>query len=839
MALKFPAEITVFVEVLRSPFLALQLISEVEEIDLGFVFFNHPEKYDIALEEGIKFAKRLLKKGGIFQIFDFFSKRLLVFDQGIPKVRKDRLELFHFLSTSIDFNQLLTFELSKELLDFNSDHVETIFNRFNSSDILVDSRLPKVLKEVSDLHIHLGGALRFPWRFRDIMESPLKVNLRYLPKDPIIDSLPRYFPLEFVSDVREILHFLIILTAVLERILAEFLETGREILINEELKDILEALPSLGERANCGTAKNGLLAKALDSLRKRKVLEGDRFFLLALFSGLNYCNNSTVLNYFQAYLILRNYIKSIMVQQHRKASFLYFSWFSRSSLRRRKELEEYSHIADSLRSSFPPSVKLNVEARLSFQETPAGYYKIVREVFRRFNRKRNFNVKLVFHFIKKEDRPPSNGFENWIRRQTQRKKLLKQTKTFLKFLDTYGSRRLNKHFSVIDIISGIDAASKEHYAPPEIFSQVYLMLKRTIPFFCKNLRFNPSLKFTYHVGEEFKAVLLGILRVYEAVYFLNLTEGDRIGHGVALGISVEKFLQRRRNSCFLKKQEFLDGLSFLYYIFTRIKPVSKPKELLILKDKVELLLREALSRTSHIFRNLYPRINDYIDSWLLRRNSPIEFFQLIQAFMEDFNITDPEEAIELFTELLCSRKEQTLSSLSFKLDINDWDLYTALPDLFMEYLKLPEQDITQIERLIGNPAAWKFYYLYNFSQEWFEFMEEFHQEILPEREFLNLISEAQSVIRDYIKKRGIAVEVLLSSNLLITPIEKVEEHPIFTFLDDDIRVVLGSDNPGIQETNIRFELELLYSTLREKFGEKRACKILKDIVEEGNFIFRA
>ena len=74
MALKFPSELSVLVEVLRSPFLAIQFISEAEDFDLEFVFFNHPEKYDIALEEGISFAKKLLKRAGILGIFNFFLR---------------------------------------------------------------------------------------------------------------------------------------------------------------------------------------------------------------------------------------------------------------------------------------------------------------------------------------------------------------------------------------------------------------------------------------------------------------------------------------------------------------------------------------------------------------------------------------------------------------------------------------------------------------------------------------------------------------------------------------------------------------------------------------------
>lgn len=325
------------------------------------------------------------------------------------------------------------------------------------------------------------------------------------------------------------------------------------------------------------------------------------------------------------------------------------------------------------------------------------------------------------------------------------------------------------------------------------------------------------------------------------MYFLNLTEGDRIGHGIALGISVKDFHKQRRNSCFLKKQEFLDSLAFLYFVFSRLKPINEAKILIFIKDKTEQIIREALSYTKSPFKNLTPDINDYIDSWLLRRNCPVEFAKLIETLEETEQTDSLEEKVEKLTEFVCveEKRRELLDKFSLLSFSSSYELHTALPDIFIEKLKLPGQNIAEIRRIRGNAAAWKFYYLYNFSRDWFIFMENFHDEIFPEEELIELVEEAQAFIRNHIKKLGISIEVLLTSNLLITPIENIEEHPVFKFIEDGLKVVLGSDNPGIQETSIRFELEILYTKLKERFGEKKACKILKEIVEEGNVLFKA
>jgi hypothetical protein len=54
----------------------------------------------------------------------------------------------------------------------------------------------------------------------------------------------------------------------------------------------------------------------------------------------------------------------------------------------------------------------------------------------------------------------------------------------------------------------------------------------------------PALRRTLHVGEDFPHLMGGLRRIDEVVHRLPLAEGDRIGHGLALGIDPEDWAAR-------------------------------------------------------------------------------------------------------------------------------------------------------------------------------------------------------------------------------------------------------------------------------------------------------
>ena len=57
-----------------------------------------------------------------------------------------------------------------------------------------------------------------------------------------------------------------------------------------------------------------------------------------------------------------------------------------------------------------------------------------------------------------------------------------------------------------------------------------------------------ELRTTIHSGEDFVHLVGGLRRVSEAVHYLDLHDGDRIGHGVALGVDVESWVKKTADS---------------------------------------------------------------------------------------------------------------------------------------------------------------------------------------------------------------------------------------------------------------------------------------------------
>ena len=126
-----------------------------------------------------------------------------------------------------------------------------------------------------------------------------------------------------------------------------------------------------------------------------------------------------------------------------------------------------------------------------------------------------YDLSLVSHFIKTKDYRYNS--EERIKRiitcrdYPLRSKLLKNIISFLSV------SKLFKDYA--EYVTGFDTASNELYVGAEVFAPAY-----------RYLRFLGYNNFTYHAGEDFIHLLSGIRAVYEALYFLDLNKGDRIGH---------------------------------------------------------------------------------------------------------------------------------------------------------------------------------------------------------------------------------------------------------------------------------------------------------------------
>lgn len=105
------------------------------------------------------------------------------------------------------------------------------------------------------------------------------------------------------------------------------------------------------------------------------------------------------------------------------------------------------------------------------------------------------------------------------------------------------------------------------------------------------------------------------------------------------------------------------------------------------------------------------------------------------------------------------------------------------------------------------------------------------------------IVELATLIRfaiDFIKQKNICIESCPTSNLLIGNIDDWETHPLRFFAENEMNVVIGSDDPGLFATNLEKEFELAekmgipaeqLTRIREKAYEMRSERLSGRIQE--------
>ena len=97
------------------------------------------------------------------------------------------------------------------------------------------------------------------------------------------------------------------------------------------------------------------------------------------------------------------------------------------------------------------------------------------------------------------------------------------------------------------IIRGVDVCTDELAVPTWVIKPLYDHLREVGQRVSAHLGNSlsggriPPLRFTAHAGEDFVHLLGGLRRVAESIDRLGLREGDRIGHGVALGVDAGRW----------------------------------------------------------------------------------------------------------------------------------------------------------------------------------------------------------------------------------------------------------------------------------------------------------
>jgi hypothetical protein len=96
--------------------------------------------------------------------------------------------------------------------------------------------------------------------------------------------------------------------------------------------------------------------------------------------------------------------------------------------------------------------------------------------------------------------------------------------------------------SILSFFRGIDVCRDEHGVPNWVIAPLFCLIREQIERVCDSYRERrgielPPLRTTAHVGEDFVHLTTGLRYMDEALEYFPLGSGDRVGHGLALGVN--------------------------------------------------------------------------------------------------------------------------------------------------------------------------------------------------------------------------------------------------------------------------------------------------------------
>ena len=371
---------------------------------------------------------------------------------------------------------------------------------------------------------------------------------------------------------------------------------------------------------------------------------------------------------------------------------------------------------------------------------------------------KNTDYKLIAHFIKKIDKYQNNNksedsIENDIRYYELRTELEKKCEKLISTISIFGEKNR---------ITAVDAAASEFDTPPEVFAPVFRKLREA----------NAVRHFTYHAGEDFYHILDGLRAIYEAIIFLNLQHGDRIGHASACGTDVDTWADILMKKITMPQGVYLDDLIFVHCFIIEQKIESLYAKLPMIEIKIYEIARKIYNKTYGM--------EDLISAW----------------------------------------KKHYLDPRYIKENNTNKTLFGEADD---KYKSVDKTDFEIIS-------------LYNRKETYKKYRQPIEVECF-ECFNANELTLLQKSMLAFMHKREIVIEALPTSNLRIGYHRNLKSYQLFNWhkwkLDGNSipPIVLGTDDPGIFQTNIYNEYAMIYCYLVYEKGLTRSdvIKFMQDI----------
>ncbi len=498
------------------------------------------------------------------------------------------------------------------------------------------------------------------------------------------------------------------------------------------------------------------------------------------------------------YLRVRNYLFHISVQQKTIKGLDYFQqhYSVNSALNHvniknfwetaiREQLQNRDLYKIEFRSSIP--VK-EAECKKKIRNFLEAYQKILQEDYCYYDEeKEGFipyrkipHVGLVIHFLKRPDiSAPEKCFQNGKAECSYFHfgELQKEYKTQIENLI-----HLRTQYSELSrYLVGIDAASLENSTPVWVFAPIFERARDSSvdQIGRKNEYgdYTQSLGFTFHAGEDFRHILSGLRRMDEAQEYLKFHAGDRIGHGIALGISAREW--KRQNPVIIIPQiEALENYLWAYDMLSKNY-----------SDFQATILAYMEKQIYDLSGRIYVNTKREIDGE--REGIAIEiliagYHRLFSPDEKDYETVEKE-----FCQRLCSGKKI------------HWD------PMLLSVARHCKKFVKEMERPI-------------------------HYEI-TEQDLL-IIEELQKILKGKLGRKGIVLEVNPSSNTAIADLDVVGANQLYQMNQNhdtqNVIVCINSDDPSVFNTNVSNELAYIYYGMLEQNISREAALLWIDRIRK-------
>ncbi len=274
----------------------------------------------------------------------------------------------------------------------------------------------------------------------------------------------------------------------------------------------------------------------------------------------------------------------------------------------------------------------------------------------------------------------------------------------------------------------------------------------------------PPLRSSFHAGEDFVHLLTGLRRLDETVKYLNLEEGDRLGHALSLGVDPASWCSRVGRVVQTREERFLD-LIWEWSCYSR-------HAISVASERLAYVRTEMVRLASLIFRRSYA----------------------------------PEELME-FVERLHNEKELRALGFPDKPSLRNHTLREAERAARERNEREPE-GIGLLRAYLSDERVWR----RGRVAESIDLRNVKHEQAA--------LGQLQDGLRRKVGRLCLTIEVNPSSNLLVGDLGNFVGHPLWRLRpvvpEDDVAplsVCIGSDDPLTFATTLTHEYQLLFDAL--------------------------